>query len=1043
MHWIDHLKSPPQKYGTVLFYWWNGEEITKEKLAYQLSVIKDYPVAAIQINYCHSYTGGNSYGLTYPGSPAIFSDAWWELVEWFTGECGKYGIKVSLSDYTLSGVGQGFYTDRILAESPQYRGKRLRCDRDENGELKVSVETVENSINPIKPGIGELVCKYFFEEFERKTRYKLGEDFDYFFSDELDFGIDGYLWDEEFEAAFEKEKGYAIKDYYRQLFFCEGDFVKVRTDYYDVMVLLMNRHYFRVIYDFHEKRGMTYGCDHGSRGLNPMEFGSYFSTQKYNQGPGCDQPKLQSDIIKNKVAASIANINQRPRVWLEGFYGSGWGTNTEQLTDAICRNFAMGHNLLALHGTYYTTLGGFWEWAPPCNLIRMPYREAMKDLLGAVRRMSYLLSRGYRYTKVAVHYPTASLQCGLGDGDVKEVFATAEYLYKNGIDFDFVDDEALLSGEIQDNGLKIGPNTYEFFVFPKETVMRPEIRSLLDQLERSGVTVFHGDGKEMICQILKTKCPDVSLLQPKGDIYISHRIFGEDHIYALYGAESGQKIRIAGTGYWYGVDLVSGEMYSLQAEIEQGSTIIHCPKINLPILVMICAAKPLKNVKSSHIMGEATVVSVLKDFDVEYESVLNNRYGDFSLPASNEALPMEVRTFGFVENEGEIPVESSTKVTCGVGAYYQYAISHSEEELEQLLVDAQKSKPTRFTDYAFSQRFGKPDDPGIQGYHGLKGVITDDFMVMGTQKETLLGYDYLDDGRNATVFLFDVLYLGESVQVAHGEMLPDQILVNGVETDCDQLTKALIPGKNRIVAVYRKIGRTHLYLYDGEAQQYDYPLAMSMYQRRPLPLKAQNEHPYQWLCFDAAPGLEELQIHAVCQPVVFVNDIPMPVKRVGEIYKCFLPNQPHSARICLRFAPGDMVGGGALLLAPVRQICGRGKVTCGDLSKCDGLRSYAGGVKYIARFDLSSTTDARYYLEADQVISAMRVVVNGQKAGTLFCPPWRLDITELLRNGENNVEMTVFNTLSNHYSTIPTRYHGQLEYGLLSPVRILETNNTG
>lgn len=351
----------------------------------------------------------------------------------------------------------------------------------------------------------------FFEKFEEKTHFKLGDAFDFFFSDELNFGIDGYLWDDGFESEFEAVKGYPIKEHYRELFVCEGDFIRTRTDYYDVMVELINRNYFSVIYDFHESRGMTYGCDHGSRGLDPAEFGSYFSTQKYNQEPGCDQPMLASDIIKNKVAASIANVNRRSRVWLEGFYGSGWGTNTEMLTDTICRNYAMGHNLLALHGTYYTTLGGFWEWAPPCNLIRMPYRDSMKELLRAVKRMSYIMSQGHRFAKLAIHYPTASLQCGLGGRDVKAAFDTAEYLYKNGMDFDFVDDEALAGADIVSQGLRIADNTYEYVVFFDGEAVRAATADVKKRLLETECTVFDGVPKEDILTALKRQHLDVTL----------------------------------------------------------------------------------------------------------------------------------------------------------------------------------------------------------------------------------------------------------------------------------------------------------------------------------------------------------------------------------------------------------------------------------------------------------------------------------------------------------------------------------------------------
>lgn len=1040
MHWTESIKNPERKYGTVLFYWWCGEELTKEKLSAQIEEIKKYAIAAVQINYCHSYEGGNSYGLTYPGSPAIFSEKWWELLDWFTSECGKHGIKVSLSDYTLSGVGQGYYTDKILTDHPEYRGKRLRAVKDTSGELTVSVETVEASVNPIRAGIGELVCEYFFEEFEKRTHGKLGEDFDFFFSDELGFGIDGYLWNEDFEDEFKAAKGYDIKDHYRELFILEGDYIKTRTDYYDVMVALMNRNYFSVIYNFHESRGMTYGCDHGSRGLDPVEFGSYFSTQKYNQGPGCDQPMLGSDIIKNKVAASIANVNRRPRVWLEGFYSSGWGTSSEMLTDAICRNYVMGHNLLALHGTYYTTLGGFWEWAPPCNLIRMPYRDAMKDLLDTVKRMSYIMSRGYRYTKVAVHYPTASLQCRCDGSDVKEAFKTAEYLYKNGIDFDFVDDEALLSAKIVQNGAQIGENTYEYFVFPKSDVMRRSVCDLIEHLKRTDATVFRGEDKQIIRDTLRERCPDVTVTPRRGDVYVSHRVFGGDHIYMIYGADAGSRVDINGNGHLYGVDLTSGELYTLENVSDHGGLSVICPQTELPVFVMIRtseqlenATPPLKNVPAS-----LQTVTELDTFDIEYEAVLNNKYGDFSLPAFDGPLPIEVRTFGYVENDGGLPVKIDREVTYGVGPYYKFAVSYSEDDTKALIADSADPIPSMFRDYEISLRYGVPGDPGIQGYHGLKGVVTDDFLVMGARSDSPLGFDYRDDGRAATLFLFDVYYSGENTEFSVGAIKPCRLLVNGKETSCDDLSDALVLGKNRILAVYNKIGRTHLYLYDADAPEKEYPLSTSMYRRKPIAPITENANSHRWLRFNAAPGIEGLIIDSADAPDVFVNGSPVKTTLLGERYVCGFDLHPHGAEICLRFESKNSVGGGAVLRAPVVERCSRGVTASGDLSLCDGLKSYCGAVKYSARVTIEHDPDSRYYIEADRVVSSMKVSLNGADAGTLFCAPWRTDITELIRSGENELVLTVYGTLANNYYTVPTKYRGKLEYGIMSPVRIVK-----
>ena len=65
---------------------------------------------------------------------------------------------------------------------------------------------------------------------------------------------------------------------------------------------------------------------------------------------------------------------------------------------------------------------------------------------------------------------------------------------------------------------------------------------------------------------------------------------------------------------------------------------------------------------------------------------------------------------------------------------------------------------------------------------------------------------------------------------------------------------------------------------------------------------------------------------------------------------------------------------------------------------------------------------------------------NGQPAGIRLTPPWQFDCTRLAKPGENQIEVLVYNTLANHYSTIPTRYRHPNTSGLLGPVQIESRN---
>ncbi len=47
------------------------------------------------------------------------------------------------------------------------------------------------------------------------------------------------------------------------------------------------------------------------------------------------------------------------------------------------------------------------------------------------------------------------------------------------------------------------------------------------------------------------------------------------------------------------------------------------------------------------------------------------------------------------------------------------------------------------------------------------------------------------------------------------------------------------------------------------------------------------------------------------------------------------------------------------------------------------------------------------------------VFINGQRAGSLWHPPYRLDVSKLLKPGQNHIEIHVYNTALNAWSALP------------------------
>ncbi len=74
---------------------------------------------------------------------------------------------------------------------------------------------------------------------------------------------------------------------------------------------------------------------------------------------------------------------------------------------------------------------------------------------------------------------------------------------------------------------------------------------------------------------------------------------------------------------------------------------------------------------------------------------------------------------------------------------------------------------------------------------------------------------------------------------------------------------------------------------------------------------------------------------------------------------------------------------------------------------------YSEGVSYTERFSIGRPAGSYEVQLKRWYGSVARVTVNGKAAGLIFSAPWTLDVTSLLRPGENLVEVTVVGTLKN------------------------------
>lgn len=536
------FRTPPRGYGEVPFHWFTGDKLTKERLAWQLDFLsgktlpgvktndlpRDYPlprIEGIQVNAAHAKGSldGKTYGLfgnSYPLDPPLFSPEFWELWSWLAGECDSRGLGVGISDYTLAWPGQGFIVDEVISD-PGRQGKQLKMkknripvdsktnEKSEANEIARARYPVEEdakqvdeyvfywehnpkSIDPMDVEAGEQIADRFFGETERRVPERYRKALNYYFQDELHLGIDGLIWTPRFAVEFEKRKGYDIRRELAHLFqWIDDKTPKIRLDYHDVKVSLTEEGYFQPVCRWHNERGLLYGCDQMSRGLNPMEYGDYFRTIRWFSAPGHDTPGSGADIIKGKVSSSVSHLYGAPRVWLEGYHSAGWGMTLENLTRTTNENYAVGCNLLCLHGLYYTTHGGFWEWAPPCYHFRMPYWRHTGVWLQYFERLSFLLSQGVHVADVAIVYPVEQGAAGYDVGhSTRLAFDLGRNIYRNGIDFDFIDGQSVARSTVENGSMNVAGESFRVLILPAMKALRWDAVEKIREFHQAGGVVI-------------------------------------------------------------------------------------------------------------------------------------------------------------------------------------------------------------------------------------------------------------------------------------------------------------------------------------------------------------------------------------------------------------------------------------------------------------------------------------------------------------------------------------------------------------------------
>ena len=1069
--------TPPKGYGNVPFYWWSGDNLDMDRLTWQLELLADSATDGLCVSYNHTHprvdtlmnaNGYGGYGRVSSVDPYVFSPEWMKLWAEYSRKCAEYGIGLGLDDYVVASPGNGFKVDEALADpgvkNHQGRIVKKRIPAGETlpdhvlkiEEYKDSVDVYYTIPSPeLHPDYGKLMVDRYFQPFEDAMDAKGREGMNYFFQDELIYDLNMRSWCDGMREIFQKEKGYDILPYLDALLATSDEKIddeaaRVRLDYAEVLTKLAEERYFKPIYDWNAERGLIYGCDNEGRGLNPTQYLDYFRAISWFTAPGNDAPARGSSFRQTKVSSSIAHLYGRPRTWLEAFHSMGWDANGGLLTRQLDHHLIAGGNLLCLHGLYYTTHGGWWEWAPPSFHFRMPYWPHMKVWLKYAERMCYVLSQGEHVCDIAILYPTETMQA-YPDARPDLAFNTALTLSDAGLDYDFIDYQSIQNADIADGSLSVAGESYKVLVLADARAMHKETETKVEEFVKSGGIVLRIDpGKdtddailESMAQVIKNKIvPDFSTTSGKGKVL--HRRVGQNDVYMVMDVPDGDQMTFRATGKAELWDAVHGTIRPVPVLKQHDglTTVEYSGTEGGSELLVFSPGNPVRQKEKKQKHVEIEEVPIEGEWEVEIIPTMDNRWGDFRLPKSDGYIGVEAREFRCY------PTGNPAKAITAVYGYAPYMLTlnvPSDRNIEEALSNLPEAGGWKA--YLFSWQYGVFDSPGSQGYHGLKEHVDDRFLILDQGCHQLFrayldvpkdgSYRIVKEGKEPYKVLIDGKPVsGQKVILNKGTHCLTIVYVNTKKTgySLEGMRGSTVDNRERSMVMLYPEGSSGPVFHGMNGDI----VASSWYGTDYVPFVYPETG--EWtMSFETAPGTRSMSFETVGK-ILEINvggrKVDFKETGTGKYVADNLPVEPGVTTVTVKALPDMHSPGAAFFKEPVKIDCEGGRLAPGDWTEAGAMRFYSGGVKYSKVINVKKK-GKRVVLDLGDVDATCGVSVNGKPVDVLLSPPYKLDITGFVKKGQNKIDVLVYSSLSNHYQTIPSPYKGTPRAGLIGPVRMI------
>ncbi|HEY6740126.1 MAG TPA: glycosyl hydrolase, partial [Actinopolymorphaceae bacterium] len=683
--------------------------MTLERLTWQLDRLVEQGVHnMVVLNLAPT---GPTYG-SLADQPRLFSDEWWSLWEGLCEHARDRGARLWF--YDQIGFSGANLQGQLVTEHPEFMGWSLEraLVEDSAGGTTGSareIPTLRRGFDYLSRNACAALLDLVHGEFERRLGRYLGNVITGSFQDELPSLP---TWSEHFPEEFEKRKGYRIEPVLSALW-TEGDerAAQVRLDYQQVRAELAEEAFFRPLHDWHEQHGMIVGVDQQSpsRAGEPIgcvrQYADYPRTHRWFSAPGSDHHG------EARIHSSLAHHYGRPRTWIESFHSSGWGGTLEETFDWLVPWLLAGATLYDPHAVYYSTRGGWWEWAPPSTCWRQPYWRHYKHFADAVSRLCWLLTRGAHRCDVGVLFPGATVQAGtLLDRELPAarrahrtyldlVGRMVWYDMHPGVldrshrDFDVLDDDTVATASVNDGALRTRDEAYRAVILPACDVVLPDTARVLAGFAEAGGLLISVGPEDAVAESLRPHVVRVDSAEDvagvleerlgrriEADGPALHRQVGDRHVLLVPAAAAGSATAqpMLGAGEtWHSDVWTRGYDFdparyraSVPIRLPRGATDVEqwdpqsgravpvdvrpvddgvevTATFEAPAAVLVWRDAPQDSTPAGTVPAQSATdlfperIELDGPWESELVPTIDNRYGDFALPAATGPFPVQ------------------------------------------------------------------------------------------------------------------------------------------------------------------------------------------------------------------------------------------------------------------------------------------------------------------------------------------------------------------------------------------------------------------